>query len=216
MRVARAGWNMGLGMQLCSICLVSAVTMSVALPTAAPAPLSAPDVGTVLHWACDGPYSMTYRVAVAAKKNGVIRYEATTDAGQYWFEQSSRFTGTTLWYRKADDQVQWFYEEDFAGLEQLVPGSQYRGAVPAQRGNEKWVWDYQISVDGPKTLEHPVLGGIMLSTVIERRMIYHGDYWSRMTSSIEPNLGITVQWIYEDPSGVERCDLVGSEHRAPG
>jgi len=174
---------------------------------AALAELKAPRVGTVMRWTCEGPYTEKYVIGITENKDGLIRYEGVIDKDNYWIEKSKNYTGTSLWVRKFDDQFQWFDEEDFAGLADLVPGSRYKGAVPAQHGTSKWVWDYQVSVGEPRTIDHPVLGNVNLSTIIEQRKVYHGDYWSKMTSYVAPELGITVQWIYEDPKGVERCDL---------
>ena len=180
------------------------------------AELKPPSVGDLMRWRCSGPYTTSYAAVVTRNKGDLVRYEMTTDNSRYWIEQSSRFIGTTLWNHKAGDETQWFHDDEFNGFEELSPGRRFRGAVAAQKGASTWVWDYDVSIGEPKQLDQPPLGPLTVSVVVEQRKIYFGQYCSRMTSYVVPDRGLTVRWTYEDPAGVEHCDLSDYERRAAG
>lgn len=180
-------------------------------PPAEAAELRAPKVGTHMIWDCTGPYSQRYDLTVVKIENGIARYEGTLDGQPYFAEKDIKLTGTSLWVRLLGDRAQWFDMEDFAGFYKLKPGSRYKGAVPARQGEDKWVWDFEARVGQPQVVTHDVLGKVTLVPVTENRKIFHGTYWSRMTTFLLPERGISVRWIYEDPKGVESCDLVKLE-----
>lgn len=180
---------------------------------AAHAELAAPKLGMLMTWTCDGPFTKKYRVKVMKIDGDVVTYQGARDDEVYWVEKFSWLTGTTLWSRKSSERFQWFDKEDFENYPKLEPGTQFKGAVPAREGEDKWVWDYVITVDEPQTLEHATLGKVQVVPVIEKRRVYHGDYWSNMTSFLEPKSGLTVRWIYEDPRGQEDCDLTDLQAR---
>lgn len=175
------------------------------------AELALPKVGSVMTWTCEGPFTTEYRVKVMKIDGDVITYQGLRDDESYWTEKFGWLTGTTLWSRKSGERFQWFDKEDFTNYAQLEPAARFKGAVPARDGDDKWVWDYVITVDEPQTLEHAILGEISVVPVVEERRIYHGTYWSNMTSLVQPEKGITVRWIYEDPRGQEDCILTKFE-----
>ena len=195
-----------------SLAAWAAGTLVLAL-TAGPAlaELRAPKVGLRMVWACDGPYSKGYDLTVKRIKDDVARYEGTVDGQEYFSEKHVGLTGTSLWTRLFGDRAQWFDMEDFDGYRKLAPGSRFKGSVPARQGEDKWVWAHQISVGAPQTVNHKLLGKVKLVPVSEDRKIYHGTYWSKMTTYLLPELGVSVSWTYEDANGVEKCDLVALE-----
>ena len=79
--------------------------------------------------------------------------------------------------------------------------------VSARRAGDQWVWKYEISIGQPRSVTHRTLGRVEVVPVSEERKIYFGTYWSRMTSYLVPDQGISLGWTYEDAEGVERCDL---------
>jgi hypothetical protein len=189
-------------------------TMLLGLLFAVPAfatELALPALNSLMTWTCTGPFTETYRVKVMKIDGDVVTYQGLRDEDAYWTEKFSWLTGTTLWSRKSGAQYQWFDKEDFESYPRLEPGARFKGAVPAREGEDKWVWDYAITVDEPQTLEHALLGAIRIVPITEKRRIYHGTYWSNMTSFILPEKGLTVRWIYEDPRGLEDCDLTAFE-----
>ncbi len=192
--------------------ILLAAAISLAL-TAGPAhaELNAPKLGTRMVWDCDGPYSKRYDLTVARIEKDVVRYEGQLDGAPYFSEKHARLTGTSLWYELSGKRAQWFDMEDFEDFHELVPGSRFKGAVPAQRGEEKWVWDYEVSVGQAQDVKHRVLGTVRLIPVSEERKIFHGTYWSKMTTYLQPKAGVSVRWTYEDSNGVESCDLISLE-----
>jgi len=190
------------------ITLIQVFAVGIALPVAAQgAGLQPPKVGQTITWDCTGPFTRQYQVRVMSIENGMVTYEGLRDDEEYWVEKAAGLTGTTLWVKKSGERYQWFDKEDFIRYKDMQPGSSFKGAVPAREGTDKWVWDYRISIDSPQRMRHPVLGAITVIPVTEKRRIYHGDYWSRMTSFVIAGKGMTVRWIYEDPRGVEDCDI---------
>ncbi len=175
----------------------------------AQADLKAPKLDTLMVWTCSGPFTQEYRVKVTKIDGDVVTYQGSRDEESYWVEKHTWLTGTTLWSTKSGSRFQWFDNEDFHNYVKLEPGTRFKGAVPAREGDDKWVWDYVIVVDEPQTIEHALLGKVQIVPVTEERRIYHGSYWSKMVSYVLPRQGLTVRWIYEDPSGVEDCDLTG-------
>ena len=167
--------------------------------------LKAPRIGSVMTWQCTGPYSKEYVVKVASVTDGMVRYNGKVDGAKYWADKPANLTGTTLWTHKNGGRVQDVELEDFAGFDELRPGARYKGAVAARDGDVKWVWSYRVAVNRPKTIDNKVLGRRSVIPVVERRQVYHGDYWSKMTSLLEPQLGITIEWFYRDPKGTEHC-----------
>ena len=163
----------------------------------------------VMVWTCSGPFTQEYRVKVMKIDGDVVTYQGSRDEESYWVEKYAWLAGTTLWSKKSGARFQWFDNEDFDNYVKLEPGTRFRGAVPASEGDDKWVWDYTILVDEPQTIEHALLGTVQIVPVTEERRIYHGSYWSKMVSYVLPREGLTVRWIYEDPKGVEDCDLTG-------
>ena len=202
------GFAMKIPTPIRSIALV--LGLALALP-AAGAELGLPAVGSVMTWTCDGPFTSVYRVKVMKIDGDLVTYQGLRDEEAYWTEKHGWLTGTTLWSRKSGSQFQWFDEEDFANYAKLEPGARFKGAVPARDGDDKWVWDYVITIDEPQAMQHDVLGEISVVPVVEKRRVYHGTYWSNMTSFVQPEKGITVRWIYEDPRGQEDCDLTKLE-----
>jgi len=195
--------------RLAALALAAGLVAAAASP--ALAELRAPKVGLHMIWDCTGPYSRRYDLTVVRIEDGIARYEGTVDDTPYFAEKDVTLTGTSLWIRLFGERVQWFDMEDFAGVRKLVPGSRFKGAVPARQGEDKWVWDYEVSIGQPQSVNHDVLGKVRLVPISESRKIFHGTYWSRMTTFVLPERGISVRWIYEDPKGVESCDLVKLE-----
>ncbi len=192
-----------------SLSSVILVVGSLAAPTYAE--LKAPAIGTRMVWDCDGPYSRRYDLTVARIDKGVVRYEGLMDRESYFSEKHAGLTGTSLWHKLFGERMQWFDMEDFEGFRQLVAGSRFKGAVSAVEGDDKWVWRYEVSVGQSQTVNHGVLGRVRLVPVSEKRTVYHGTYWSNMTTYLLPDEGVSVSWVYEDPKGVEHCDLVTLE-----
>jgi len=190
--------------------MASAVALTIA-STSAFAELRAPKVGLRMVWDCEGPYSKHYDLTVRSIEDNTVRYEGKLDGQDFFSEKHADLTGTSLWIRLFGDRAQWFDAEDFDGYRMLTPGSLFKGAVPARQGEDKWVWGYQVSVGMPQTVNHKLLGKVQLVPVTEQRKIYHGTYWSKMTTYLLPELGVSVSWTYEDASGIERCDLVALE-----
>jgi len=193
-----------------SNCATLLVGLALIMP-AAGAEMALPKVGSLMTWTCNGPFTTEYRVKVMKIDGDVVTYQGIRDQDSYWTEKFAWLTGTTLWSRKSGSQFQWFDKEDFENYARLEPGTRFKGAVPAREGDDKWVWDYVITVDEAQTIQHALLGEIRVVPVIEKRSIYHGTYWSNMTSFIQPEKGLTVRWVYEDPRGLEDCDLTGIE-----
>lgn len=192
--------------------LLLAAIMSFGLAAGpAHAELNAPKLGTRMVWDCEGPYSQRYDLTVVRIEKDVVRYEGQLDGAPFFSEKHARLTGTSLWYELSGDRAQWFDMEDFEDFHKLVPGSRFKGAVPAQKGLEKWVWDYEVSVGQPQDVKHGVLGAVRLVPVSEERKIFHGTYWSRMTTFLQPKTGVSVSWTYEDSNGIELCDLISLE-----
>ena len=181
------------------------------LSAPANAELRPPKVGLHMVWDCDGPYSRNYDLTVKRVQDNVVRYEGTLDGQAFFSEKHAGLTGTSLWFRLIGDRTQWFDFADFERLARLQPGTVFKGAVPARQGDEKWVWGYRVSVGAARTIDHKLLGKVRLVPVHEERRIYHGTYWSKMTTYVLPRLGVSVRWTFEDPKGVERCDLVALE-----
>lgn len=191
--------------------LLAGTSGLVLLPGPAHAKLKAPEVGTRMVWECNGPYSKRYDLKVVRVDDDIVRYEGVVDGQPYYSEKHAALTGTSLWYRLSGQRTQRFDMEDFEDFRELVPGSRFKGAIPAEQKDDKWVWDYQVNVGQPRAVNHRVLGKVLLVPVSERRKVFHGSYWSKMTTYILPEAGISVSWIYEDPKGVERCDLAALE-----
>lgn len=177
--------------------------------------LEAPKMGTRMVWECTGPFTARYDLTIVGISNDVVRYEGETDQGRYFAEKHWALTGTSLWSRLYDDRRQWFDFEAFAEYRTLKSGESFESAVPAQHGTDRWVWKYNIRLGQLKTIHHPVTGAVNVIPVIERRRVFHGDYWSRMETILAPDLGLSVSWEYEDRHGLERCDLVLFE-QGPG
>lgn len=169
--------------------------------------LQTPKVGTMMTWTCVGSFTREYKVSVKRVKNDIVYYDGSEDGRSYRVQKPTWLTGTTLWTKKNDNGFQWMDEEDFRGFKKLKPGARFKSAVPIQLGEEKWVWNYLLTVGQPKRTKHPVLGNVELVPLSEKRRVYHGDYWSNMTSFVAPDLGITVSWVWEDPRGKEECEL---------
>lgn len=175
------------------------------------AEIQPPEMSLTMTWNCTGPFTSRYQVVVSSIKNDMVVYRGVRDDEDYWVEKAAWLTGTTLWAKKSGERYQWFDKEDFDNYRMLQPGSKFHGAVPTREGAAKWVWDYRISVDEPQRMKHALLGDVTVVPVKEKRRIYHGDYWSDMTSFIIPEKGVTVRWIYEDPRGIEDCDLTAMD-----
>ncbi len=186
---------------------VSLATFGVLVSGTANAALNAPSVGMVVTWACTGDHAKEYVVKVSSITDGVVHYQSKVDGAKYWAEKPASLTGTTLWLRKNRGQVQDVDMEDFADIAMLRPGSRYKGAVAASDGDAKWVWGYKIAIGPMRTVQNQTLGNVALIPIVESRHVYHGDYRSEMTSLVEPNLGITVEWRYRDNKGREHCVL---------
>ena len=169
--------------------------------------LEAPKTGTRMVWDCTGPFTTKYDLAVTGISKEVVRYEGEIDDGRYFAEKHRALTGTSLWSRLYDDRRQWFDFEALSEYRQLKPGESFESAVPAQHGTDRWVWKYHIRLGQLKTIHHPVVGEVKAVPIIERRRVFHGDYWSRMETILAPELGLSVSWEYEDQHGLERCDL---------
>lgn len=191
--------------------LSSVILVVGSLAALAYAELKAPAIGTRMVWDCDGPYSRRYDLTVARIDKGVVRYEGLMDGESYFSEKHAGLTGTSLWHKLFGKRMQWFDMEDFEGFRQLVAGSRFKGAVSAVEGDDKWVWRYEVSVGQSQTVNHGVLGRVRLVPVSEKRTVVHGTYWSNMTTYLLPDEGVSVSWVYEDPKGVEHCDLVALE-----
>lgn len=169
--------------------------------------LEAPQAGTRMVWDCSGPFTTKYDLTVAEISKNIVRYEGEIDEGRYFSEKHWALTGTSLWSRLYDDRRQWFDFESLSEYRALKPGESFESAVPAQHGTDRWVWKYNIRLGELKTVHHPVIGEVKVIPVIERRRVFHGDYWSRMETILVPDLGLSVSWEYEDQVGLERCDL---------
>ena len=170
--------------------------------------LEVPKTGTRMVWECTGPFTTKYDLTVTGISKDVVRYEGEIDEGRYSAEKHWALTGTSLWSRLNDDRRQWFDFEAFSEYRALKPGESFESAVPAQHGADRWVWKYNIRLGDLNTIQHPVIGEVKVIPVIERRRVFHGDYWSRMETILAPHLGLSVSWEYEDEVGLERCDLV--------
>jgi hypothetical protein len=186
---------------------VSLAAFGVLVSGTASAALNPPAVGTVMTWTCTGDHAKEYVVKVASITDGVVRYQSKMDGVKYWAEKPAGLTGTTLWLRKNKGQVQDVNMEDFAEVAMLRPGSRYKGAVAASDGDAKWVWGYKVAIGRSRSVQNRILGNVALVQILEWRHVYHGDYRSEMTSMVEPNLGITVEWQYRDNKGREHCVL---------
>ena len=169
--------------------------------------LKAPQTGTRMVWDCTGPFTTKYDLTVTGISKNVVRYEGEIDEGRYFAEKHWALTGTSLWSRLYDDRRQWFDFEAFSEYRTLKPGESFQSDVPAQHGTDRWVWKYNIRFGQFKTIHHPVIGEVKVIPVIERRRVFHGDYWSRMETILAPDLGLSVSWEYEDQGGLEKCDL---------
>ena len=178
--------------------------------------LGTPQTGTRMVWDCSGPFTTKYDLTVVGVSNDVVRYEGEIDEGRYFAEKHAALTGTSLWSRLYDDRRQWFDFEAFSEYRSLKPGESFESAVPAQHGTDRWVWKYNIRLGELKTIHHPVIGEVRVIPVIERRRVFHGDYWSRMETILAPDLGLSVSWEFEDEDGLERCDLALYEEGAGG
>ena len=170
--------------------------------------LEAPKTGTRMVWDCSGPFTTKYDLTVTGISEDVVRYEGEIDEGRYFAEKHSALTGTSLWSRLYDDRRQWFDFEAFSEFRALKPGESFESAVPAQHGTDRWVWKYNIRLGQLKTIHHPLIGEVDVIPVIERRRVFHGEYWSRMETILAPELGLSLSWEYEDRAGLERCGLV--------
>ncbi len=192
--------------------LFLATTMSLGLAAGpADAELNAPKVGTRMVWECESPYSQRYELTVVRIENDVVRYEGQLDGAPFFSVKHALLTGTSLWTKLSGARTQWIDMEDFEDFHKLVPGSRFNGTVPAQSGKTKWVWDYEVRVGQPQDIRHPVLGNVRLVPIFEERKLFDGTYWSKMTIYLQPELGISVRWKYEDDKGVESCDLISLE-----
>jgi hypothetical protein len=180
----------------------------------ASAQLQMPKIGTRLHWVCSGPFAKEYTVTIRAYRRGLILYDGQSGKKRYWIWKSPKHTGTSLWVRKVGNQFQWFDKEDFDKIWLLRPGSRFKGAVPAQTKRGKWVWQYEITVGRRRTVNNRALGRVVVVPIAEKRRIYHGTYWSRITSLVDPRRGITVSWHYVDAKGTESCSLDSYSRRA--
>ena len=188
--------------------LLPVLALGIMLPNAAQsAELQSPQLGMTMTWDCSGAFTRRYQVKVTDLDDGMVTYQGLRDDEEYWVEKAAGLTGTTLWVKKSGNRYQWFDKEDFERYAKMVPGSKFKGAVPARDGEDKWVWDYTISIDSPQRMQHPVVGDVTVIPVKEKRHIYHGDYWSQMTSFVIPEKGLTLRWIFEDPRGIEDCDI---------
>jgi hypothetical protein len=186
---------------------MTALLLLHAVGVAAVSELQSPSVGSVMTWTCEGSFTREYRVRVKRIKNEIVYYDGSEDGRAYQVQKPTWLTGTTLWTKKNDNGFQWMDKEDFRGFTKLQAGARFKSAVPIQLGDEKWVWNYLLTVGQPKRTKHPVLGNVELVPLSEKRRVYHGDYWSNMTSLVAPALGITVSWVWEDPRGQEECEL---------
>jgi hypothetical protein len=192
-------------MWFCRRAVLAAAVAAFAFP--ALAEMKSPPKGTYIAWACTGPHATRYDVTVKEIKDNLILYVGSIDKATYWAWKSAKFTGTNLWLRKSGDQLQWFDEADIVGFAKLRPNSRFKIAIPAQTGEQKWVWDYEVFVRAPQQVQHELLGNVTLYPILEKRRIFHGTYWSEMLSLIDPARGITVEWRYTDPKGTEVCKL---------
>lgn len=186
---------------------VSLAAIGVLVSGTANAALNPPTVGTVMTWACTGDHAKEYVIKVSSITDGVVHYQGKVDGTKYWAEKPASLTGTTLWLRKNRGQIQVVDMEDFADIAILRPGSRYKGAVAASDGDAKWVWGYKIAIGRSRTVRNQILGNVTLISILESRHVYHGDYRSEMSSLVEHNLGITVEWKYRDNKGLEHCVL---------
>ena len=187
--------------------VVASLWLGISAPDAYGLELEAPQTGTRMVWGCSGPFTTKYDLVVMGIREDVVRYEGEIDDGRYFAEKHRALTGTSLWSRLYGDRRQWFDFEAFSEYRMLKPGESFETAVPAQHGTDRWVWKYNIRLGQLKTIHHPVIGKVKIIPVIERRRVFHGDYWSRMETILAPELGLSVSWEYEDQSGLERCDL---------
>lgn len=178
-----------------------------ALASPAVAEMKAPPKGTYVAWSCTGPHAARYDITVKEIKDNLIYYVGKIDQATYWAWKSAKYTGTNLWLRKSGDQLQWFDEADISGFAKLRPNSRFKIAIPAQTGEQKWVWDYEVYIRAPQQMQSDILGNVTVYPILEKRRIFHGTYWSEMLSLIDPVRGITVEWKYTDPKGTELCKL---------
>lgn len=169
--------------------------------------LQPPKVGSTMTWKCTGPYTRHYELKVMHIKNDIVRYDGKVDSGAYFAEKHAGLTGTSLWYRLIGKRRQWFDLEDFEDYRKMIPGSRFKGAVPALQDKDKWVWRYEISIGQPRDVDHPVLGKVQLIPISEKRSVFHGTYSSKTTTYLLPEKGLSVKWTYEDTKGEEICDL---------
>ncbi len=183
------------------------VTSSIFSFAAHGAELQPPAVGLTMTWDCTGPFTRQYQVRVSGIEGDMVTYQGLRDDEEYWVEKAAWLTGTTLWATKSGERYQWFDKDDFERYKEMQPGSTFKGDVPAREGADKWVWGYHISIDSPQHMKHAVLGDVTVIPITEKRRIYHGDYWSEMTSFVIPEMGLTLRWTFEDPRGVEDCDI---------
>jgi len=185
-----------------------ALVLSFLLPVASNAEeLQPPALGSHMIWDCQGPFTSRYELKVVSITDNIVRYEGRIDDGNYFAEKHEALTGTSLWIRLFGGRRQWFDYEDFADYRLLRPGSRFKGPVPAEHNDDRWVWRYEITVGQARSISHDVLGLINVVPVSEERSVFHGDYWSRMTTLVMPTRGISVMWTYEDHKGKERCNL---------
>lgn len=175
--------------------------------------VQAPKAGTRMVWECSGPFTTRYDLTVTGISDDVVRYEGEVDDGPYLAEKHRALTGTSLWSRLNDDRQQWFDFESFAEYRALGPGETFESSVPARHGPARWVWKYHVRLGQWESIRHPLLGEVRVLPVVERRRVFQGDYWSRMTTLVAPGSGLSVSWEFEDPDGLEKCDLVVLEEQ---
>ncbi len=184
-------------------------------PKSEVARVKAPRIGARLEWSCTGPYTTNYDISVKGIDRGLVKYSgkivyAGSDSSSYPYETEKHWTltGTGLWSSMTGEKRQWFDYEYFRDFAKLEPGRVFRGPVPARAGEERFVWDYEITVGESQRINHNVLGRITVVPITEKRKIFHKDYTATLVTLLEPKQGISVSWTYTDEKGKEECNLV--------
>ena len=180
------------------------------------AEIKTPRVGQSGKYECTGAYGKERIRKVVRVEGGLIRSEGTIDGKKSFVEEYLNGIGTTLFKTRdrADGKGvrgQRFKEKDFKGYEQLEPGSKYSGNVREWTKRGPWWWQYVITIDQPKMINHKVLGEIKVVPVTEIRTIKGQRYGSKLEQLVVPKLGLELSWIYTDRKGTYKCDLVSFE-----
>ncbi len=181
-----------------------------ALAGPAAASIQAPEVGTVLEYACNGPYNQSIRNTITSVNGSVVRIDGTADDRKTWSERplwalpttyaTTRSRGDDRGVRSAKIK-----KGSLEGLAAMRPGSSFKAQVRVEHDRGSPVWLYEVSVGDRRTTNDPVVGNVEVIEVTESRST--GNYSSTLVVRMVPALGLSLGWSYKDRRGEERCSL---------